>query len=371
MTLPSWGDAKVAEEPHHLSLPLLERVPSYTTAPAAEEAMILLPTPNETVASLPDSRLRKRSLEAGSSTLELGQAEGVDEADLTNFCAEIENSLERDEGISARAASTPTPRLGKRLGAPPSMADVSACGPSHGGTLVHASTSGHGLSLGVVVVSGYVGKSEAEVLRCRVDPLDSLSCSALDRDVEYDRISEDDFVTTTHGEEINLTLFPLAPGPYQMSYPYKGASSPSYTREEWNGHHALKGLVSARNRLHEKFDQKPGYVKELQTELTDDRVASIGLLEELSQTYTNLSDQALVLLSSDEFHAALARVASLGINYGVERGLHIERTDVKFEAAVQKVSNFHVCAKVDFEKALVDFPSTPFPFLNKIVVASR
>ncbi|GKF96626.1 hypothetical protein Tco_0292447, partial [Tanacetum coccineum] len=35
MTLPSWSDAKVAEESHHLSLLLLERVPSHTTAPAA------------------------------------------------------------------------------------------------------------------------------------------------------------------------------------------------------------------------------------------------------------------------------------------------------------------------------------------------
>ncbi|GKA50412.1 hypothetical protein Tco_0743485 [Tanacetum coccineum] len=37
MTLPSWGDAKIVEEPHHLSEPLLERVPSHTTAPAAEK----------------------------------------------------------------------------------------------------------------------------------------------------------------------------------------------------------------------------------------------------------------------------------------------------------------------------------------------
>ncbi|GKC33330.1 hypothetical protein Tco_1040624 [Tanacetum coccineum] len=77
------------------------------------------------------------------------------------------------------------------------------------------------------------------------------------------------------------------------------------------------------------------------------------------------------LLSSDEFHAALACVASLGINYGVERGLRMGRTDVEFEAAIQKVSNFYVGAKADFDKAVVDFPTTPFPFLNKIITASR
>ncbi|GKC51112.1 hypothetical protein Tco_1073857 [Tanacetum coccineum] len=61
MTLPSWGDAKVAEEPHHLSLPLLEHVPSHTTALVADGAMIILPTPDEIAASLLDLRLAKKS----------------------------------------------------------------------------------------------------------------------------------------------------------------------------------------------------------------------------------------------------------------------------------------------------------------------
>ncbi|GKG04385.1 hypothetical protein Tco_0314772, partial [Tanacetum coccineum] len=54
-------DAKTAEESHHFSLPLLERVPSYTTARATEGAIIPLPTPDEIAASLPDSRLVKKS----------------------------------------------------------------------------------------------------------------------------------------------------------------------------------------------------------------------------------------------------------------------------------------------------------------------
>ncbi|GJR75789.1 hypothetical protein Tco_0088154 [Tanacetum coccineum] len=61
MTLPSWSDAKVVEESHRLSLPLLERVPSHTTAPAAEGAIILLLTLDEIDASLADSCLAKKS----------------------------------------------------------------------------------------------------------------------------------------------------------------------------------------------------------------------------------------------------------------------------------------------------------------------
>ncbi|GJX16679.1 hypothetical protein Tco_0217511 [Tanacetum coccineum] len=176
MTLPSWGDAKVTEESHNLSSPLLERVPSHTTMPAAKGAMILLPTPDEIVASLPDPhlakkskgpsqvkvrsasdtapepgwpskkrKLRKRASEAGSSSPEQGQAKGVDEADLTDFCTEIKNSLVRDGGTSAMATSALTSRLGKRLGAPPYVVIVSASGPSLVGTSIHAFTSGQSL----------------------------------------------------------------------------------------------------------------------------------------------------------------------------------------------------------------------------------
>ncbi|GKE12840.1 hypothetical protein Tco_1416391, partial [Tanacetum coccineum] len=45
------------------------------------------------------------------------------------------------------------------------------------------------------------------------------------------------------------------------------------------------------------------------------------------------------------------------------------RTDAEFEVAAQKVSNFHIGAKADFDRVLVDFPTTLFPFLCKIVAA--
>nr|GEW51560.1 hypothetical protein [Tanacetum cinerariifolium] len=64
----------------------------------------------------------------------------TDEADLTDFYAEIKNSLERDEGA---------------------------------------------------VVSGHAGKSEAVVMRSNIDPLDSLARSAFACDVEYDQTLED------------------------------------------------------------------------------------------------------------------------------------------------------------------------------------
>ncbi|GKB14827.1 hypothetical protein Tco_0848750 [Tanacetum coccineum] len=175
-------------------------------------------------------------------------------------------------------------------------------------------------------------------------------------------------------------------------------------------------LLGGLARLQEKFDQKKGDVRLLCSEVTslDDKLEKLqrdydalgqenrelcsqrdaaseenelalersksqgykdamdGLREEVTQ-FVGSGVDSLVrkLLSSDEFHDAFAHVASLGINYGVEKGLRMGRTDVEFEAVAHKVSNFHVGAKADFDKALIDFPTTPFPFLSKIIAASE
>nr|GEU67520.1 hypothetical protein [Tanacetum cinerariifolium] len=398
----------------------LYRVLSHTTAPAAKGAMIMLPTLDEIVASLPDPRLakkskgtsqvrvcsaldttpelsrpsnkrklRKRASEAGFSAPKLGQAKDVDQADLTDFCAKIKNSLERDEGNSTRATSP---------------------------------------------------------LPASWDLLDSLVRSALACDVEYDQIPEDDFGTANRGEEIDLTLFPLTRGPYQtnsnvcgkaldwtitptelkiteslllldLSYCFNVLSAllVSHGAELNSGY---KGLVTVRNHLWEKFDQKACYVKlfrlevttldgkldrmqkdcdalgqenrelcsqkdaasdkvkELQTEHTDARVANIGLLEELSQTDAKLSNQALVVRDLQN-QLALEKAKSQGYKDVVD-GLREEVARFVgsgVESLVRKLlssDEFHVALAhiADFDKALVDFPTTPFPFLGKIVVAS-
>ncbi|GJU35269.1 hypothetical protein Tco_1183623 [Tanacetum coccineum] len=151
ITLPSWGDAKVVEEPHHHPAPFLERVLWHTTAPAAEGAMIPLPTLDEVVAAQPDPRLARRS-----SNLEVEQIKGLGDADISSFWVDLEDSLERSDSIPVRAFSAPLPHLGS-------------------------------------ATSGFVGKPGFLV---------------------------DDFATASRGEEIDLTLFPLAPGPYVIPYPF-------------------------------------------------------------------------------------------------------------------------------------------------------
>ncbi|GJT33238.1 hypothetical protein Tco_0923657 [Tanacetum coccineum] len=151
--------------------------------------------------------------------------------------------MKRDGGTSIKAASVPAPCLGKRLGPPPSMAVASVSGRPLIRTSTHACTSGRSLALGGSVAGGFAGKAKAETMRHQMDPLDALARSALSHDAEYDEIPKDDFVTATRGEEIELTLFPLAPGLYHMSYPYEGVSSPLYTKKEWDGSHAPESNI--------------------------------------------------------------------------------------------------------------------------------
>ncbi|GJZ13068.1 hypothetical protein Tco_0548298 [Tanacetum coccineum] len=402
MTLPSCSDAKIVEESHHLSLPLLEHVPLHTTAPAMEGVIIPLPTPDEIAASLPDSclakkskgpslvsrpskkrKLQKRASKAGSSTLELDQAEGVDEADLADLCAENEDRLERDEGVPTRAVSAPTPRLCKRLGAPPSAVVVSGSEPSHVGTSAPASTSGRSLSLGVacgflsVVVSGRVGKSGTEVsIRwIRWIVWFAVLLLAMRSMIKFQMM----ILAPLRGEEIDLTLKALD----RTITPAELRRTESLLLLELSNHvnvlsamsvsHGYElnsrytNLVSSRARLKEKLDQKKGdaseEVKKLQSQLSDAKVASVGLTEELTRTDDKLSKQALTVrdlqnkLALEKFKSQGYKDAMDGLRE--EWGLRMGQTDVEFEAAVQKVSNFYVGAMADFDKALVDFPITP------------
>ncbi|GJZ82697.1 reverse transcriptase domain-containing protein [Tanacetum coccineum] len=118
--------------------------------------------------------------------------------------------------------------------------------------------------------------------------------------------------------------------------------------------------------------------RQRQAQLADAKASSRRLTDELSQIDGKLSDQAFVVrnlqnelvLESDEFYAALARVASLGIASSVERGLRMGRTDAEFKMVAQNVSNFSIGAEAEFNKALSALSSTPFPFLGKVAAAA-
>nr|GEX89533.1 hypothetical protein [Tanacetum cinerariifolium] len=365
ITLPSWGDVKVGEESHHLSSPLLECVPSHTTAPTANGDMILLPTPNEIAASLPDPCLAKKSKgpsQKWSSAPELGQAEGMNEADLNDFVLKLR-----------------------------------------------------------IVWRGM-----------KMDPLDSLARSTLAHDVEYDQIPEDDFSIVTRGassppytkEEWNGPHAPedniLCKDIFKDSNVCKKALDQTFTPAELkrtksllpldlsNRFNVLSALLVSyeaelnsrytsldfdalgkedRELSSQKYDASDK-VKELQTELTDAEVASIGLLEEFSKPYAKLSDQALVVRdltnrlalekaksqgykdAVDGLREEVTQFVGSGVESLVRKRLCMGRTDAEFEVGAQKVSNFYIGAKADFDKALVDFPTTPFPFLGKITAAA-
>ncbi|GKD02307.1 hypothetical protein Tco_1177281, partial [Tanacetum coccineum] len=219
MTLPTWENAKGTT----ISLPTPDEIDVAQPDPKlAKKSKALIkqkgvaPLVGPSEPNQPrKKRLRKRASEARSSAPVMEQAENVEGADLSvdDYCTFLEGTLDRDKGTSSRAASAP---------------------------------SFHGIVQKGAFVAGSSGKAEVDVIRRQLDPMDVLAQSALVRDQDYDQIPEDDFATASLGEEIDLTLFPRAPGPYVMSNLYadaEGGVSPEYTRQEWDGPHALEDNI--------------------------------------------------------------------------------------------------------------------------------
>ncbi|GJR34610.1 hypothetical protein Tco_1210294 [Tanacetum coccineum] len=110
------------------------------------------------------------------------------------------------------------------------------------GTSVRTTTPIRGVARKGSATGGFAGKLGFEDARC-LDPLDTLARRTLFRDAEYDQIPEDDFAIASRSEEIDLTFFPLAPGPYVISYPFEGDSSLLYTKQQWDGPHLPKNNI--------------------------------------------------------------------------------------------------------------------------------
>ncbi|GJS87740.1 hypothetical protein Tco_0770376 [Tanacetum coccineum] len=161
--------------------------------------------PSEDVQPKRKRRLRRKASKAGFSAPAMEQAEDVDDVDLsdTDYCAFLE---------------------------------VAFFDPSHVGTsnATNASSFDHADVRKGAVAIGAASKAQAEVIRQQLDPMDVLDRNTLACDHEYDQIPNVDFSIATLNEEIDLTLFPLAPRPYYMSYLFvngEGIDPPKYTRE--------------------------------------------------------------------------------------------------------------------------------------------
>nr|GEY97133.1 hypothetical protein [Tanacetum cinerariifolium] len=222
MTLRSRGDAKIVEEPHHLSEPLLKRVPSHTIMPAVEDALIPLPTSDEVIAAQPDPCLAR--LSKGPSHVR------VQSASVT-----LEDSMERDEGTSIRVDAVHMPCLGKRLGHPPSVAVASVSGPTYVGTSAHVLPLGVTLLLEVLLLVVLLGNSELR--------------KALDRTISPSEVRRiESLLPLELSNRVNVLSALLVSHGYEL-----------------NSHYT--DLVASKVRLQEKFDRK-GDVKLLRSEVT-------------------------------------------------------------------------------------------------------
>ncbi|GJU62342.1 hypothetical protein Tco_1244177 [Tanacetum coccineum] len=432
---PILGDAKVVEEPHGFVDSILQRVENHTTAPATEGALIPKPTPKDIIASPFEviylkrkRKLKSKASEVGSSTpaAEHGDdAKDVDQGnDLseTDYCVYLEGNLERDKGNSSRAAYFPNLRYSKRLGSPPPrLSNTAPSDPYYAGTsnVSNASSFDHVDTRRGTVPVGVAGKAQAEVM-------DLLAQSALARDHEYDNIPDNDFSSTILSEEIEITLFPLAHGPYYMPYPFaegEGSSPPKYTREEWDEPHAPEANILAKEIFKDPsicmlaFDRTVTLAELERTEsmsllhLSNRMDVLTALLvshgTEMNSRYTSLvtsnarlqdkenkylldlndassNDVKKLMDQLSEGEAVVTRDMAateqlfdvlqsevthfLSSNFdGLVRGC----AWVTLMLSFKKVSKFVLGAQAEFDKAIANIPFTHFPFLAKISEATE
>nr|GEX10985.1 hypothetical protein [Tanacetum cinerariifolium] len=391
MTLPSWSDAKVVVEPHQFSTSVLERVHNNTTAPAVDGTLIPLPTMDEPAQK---KRLRTKTSQVGSNAPVLDQTEDVEDTNILDFYVELENSLKWNEGTSFRAVSALSPWLGKRLGSPLCLPCVITFDPSHVGTSGAALASPS--RLGFIVI-GYSGKVRAKVMRRQLDHLDIMDQGALARDEEYDQIHDDDFSSVSHGEEIDLAFFPFAPEDNLLCKEIfrdlkvcRRALDWTITLAELRRIESLS-LLDLSNRMNVLTALLTSHGTELNSRYTALVASKACLREKLKHKVELISgirlevstlegkcDKALVVRnlqndlalkkSKSQEHEGVA--VATDHRFYVLRGLRMGRTDAEFEEVAMNVLNFFVGAEAQFNKAVVDLPSTKLPFLAKISKAS-
>nr|GEW25326.1 hypothetical protein [Tanacetum cinerariifolium] len=354
---------------------------SNTTAPIVEGTPIPLPTPDEVIAAQPDPVLAKKSKASvkRKASTSLVIPSGPDQP----------TKKKRLRKKTSEAGSS-----APRLGSPPRLPHATTFDPSHIGTsgAARAFTFEHGLVRKGVVVIGSSGKAGAEVMRCQLDPLDTLARNALARDekraldqtvtpIELERtesllplelsnqISVLTALLASHGTGLNSRLL------------LKPVHEKSLSAR-WNENRELRSLSDVSSEEFKKL--KELVVRDLRNELTLEKSKSqkyrdavvvvehhFDVLKDEVTHFVSIGVECLVrkLLSSDEFNSALALVLYLGITFGFKRDLHMGHTDATFEEAAQNASNFFVGAKAEFDKAIAAFPSTSFPFLSKVVAA--
>ncbi|GKD64781.1 hypothetical protein Tco_1306889, partial [Tanacetum coccineum] len=88
--------------------------------------------------------------------------------------------------------------------------------------------------------------------------------------------------------------------------------------------------------------------------------------EDVSRLMAYLEVLKTRFLKSGEFNRAFAGVLNMAISVGVKRGLHMDRTDKEFRELSQRVDGFILDAKEKLDRSVVAFPTTTFPFLDKL-----
>ncbi|GJR04250.1 hypothetical protein Tco_0527234 [Tanacetum coccineum] len=364
-----------------------EAVLNNTTAPAAEGTPIPLLTLNEVAAAQPNPklakkskvlvkrnvaaplvgpsepdqprrkiRLRKRALEAGSSTPVVERAEDVEGSDISDFCTQLEDSLEMDNFSFLCIALS---RYQEYDDSPEDDFAAASLGKEIDLTLFPLASSPYVMPYPFFDGEG---SSSLEYTRQAWDgpyaPEDNILCKEIFKDpdvcrkVFYQTITPAELKRTESllslqlSNQISVLTALLASHGIEMNSRYTTLVAFKARLREKRKRKENRELRSLSDTSSEEF-------KNLKVQLAEAKATTARSSDELARTDAKLSDQALVVgnlknelglersRSQGYRDVVLPRIAlmTLGVSITsvVERGLSMRHTDVEFEEAAQKI----------------------------------
>nr|GEW54417.1 hypothetical protein [Tanacetum cinerariifolium] len=374
LCMPSLDKATVREELHGLDTSILGRVVDRTTssAPAVTKADHAAKRkasigPEISTNAARKTKSSKKVSGTGSSGLAArdeiehtddGALDDGDQRDRSEFAMEdIENLNDVNQGVS-EDASSPAQEAMPAPDTQPMDADVGADEIASNGN-----EEIHGVNLGLRKKELY---KDPKVCRIALDRfptpaethrLRELSSTQTIKKQSADLKQQNESIVHANEEVSKLTAeLGVLKSRCQMAE-HKLSSWDKKHREYKNERDTLamekakivEELIGTKSQLEHR---------ERQAEEIQDNIASF-----FQSDFTPLVRK---FLKSSDFNRAFTSVLNTAISVGVECGLRMDRTGEKFRRFTQKVSGFIPDAKEKFDRVIVAFPNTTFPFLNNV-----
>ncbi|GJV35196.1 hypothetical protein Tco_1407673 [Tanacetum coccineum] len=406
LCMPSLEKAIVLEEPHELGTSILSRVADHTTPPALAGTAIPRASPEEIAVTQPNRNVVAKADHAAKQKTSTGPEISTNTTKRTRLSQKVSGA-----GSSGLTAGDEVEQTDDDVTYPPILLPdkkVEAYVELSGGVRRTTRASSH--------ASHGVGEDASSPAQ---EAVPAPGTQPLDTDAGADEIASDGNVDSYFDARVSNTtrdvlerdLLSFVPRPYYIPYPNdenNGCESPPYTKDDWDEIHGVNlglrrkelykdpkcQLITHGRSFHARYDHSLREVERLTKQCAQQtliikkqnadlkqhkestvhaRVRGTLLPRRRQKLRKSLSHSwSIVRGKLRRSRAALPpSFSQISLHLSeVKRGLRMGRTDEEFRGLSQRVAGFIPDAKEKFDRVIIAFPNTTFPFLDKISSAT-